>query len=407
MRVTTNLIFDKNFRAINSSQGQLSDIQTQLASGKKLLRPSDDPVGASQVIRLTEEIDKITQYKRNNDLVTNALELQETSLRSINDVVNRARVLAVQSGNGILSEADKQALGAEFEQIRNQVIDLMNTQNASGEFIFSGFQASSQAFEFNPSAANANIKFVGDNGTNVMQLSDSVSIQSTTSGQTLFEDVRARLSFSLSGASGAVVEDYKIKNQGTFDRFHQANFDPLVPANNEYRFEVVSPTQIQVSNIGTGALVETLPFQSGEIATFNGVELTLQGNVGDSIQLDLNRPQKTNLAQTLHNMFVALNDPSLSPQQFSSMIDDTLVGIDNGLSKMARENSSVGARLNMAESVKGTQLDAEIANAKARSAIEDVDYAYASSAFAKQETALEAAFASFPRVANLSLFNYI
>jgi len=407
MRVTTNLIFDKNYRAINNSQGQLSDIQTQLASGKKLLRPSDDPVGAAQVIRLTEEIDKINQYKRNNDLATNALELQETSLRSIKSVVDRARVLTVQSGNGILSGPDKQALGAEIEQLRNQVIDLMNTQNASGEYIFSGYQSASQAFEFNPSATDNHIKFVGDNGTNVAQLSDSVTIQSTTSGKTLFEDVRARLDFSFSNVNGVTFDDYRIKNQGSFDQFHKTNFDPATPANNEYRFDVISASEIQVTNIGTGLLVDTLGFESGDLITFQGVELTMQANPGDSFQLDLNRPEKTNLAGTLHNLFLALNDPSINQQQYSSIIDDTLIGIDNGLSQMARENSSVGARLNIAQSVETTQLDAEIANQKARSSIQDVDYAFASSQFAKQETALEAAFASFPRIANLSLFNYI
>lgn len=407
MRVTTNLIFDKNYRAINNSQGQLSDIQTQLASGKKLLRPSDDPVGATQVIRLTEEIDKINQYKRNNDLVTNALEIQETSLRSINDVVNRARVLTVQSGNGILSSADKQALGAEIEQLRNQVIDLMNTQNASGEYIFSGYQSASQAFEFNPTATDNHIQFVGDNGTNITQLSDSVTIQSTTSGKTLFEDVRARLNFSFSNVSGVTFDDYRIKNQGSFDQFHNSNFDPEFPENNEYRFDITASNQLQVTNIGTGALVDTLPFESGELITFQGVELTMQANPGDSFQLDLNRPEKTNLAETLHNLFLGLNDPNLDAQQFSSIVDDTLVGIDNGLNKMARENSSVGARLNVAQSVEDTQLDAEIANQRALSSIEDVDYAFASAEFSKQETALEAAFASFPRIANLSLFNYI
>lgn len=407
MRITTNLIFDQNFRAINNSQSELSDIQTQLASGKKLLRPSDDPVGASQVIRLSEEINKITQYKRNNDLVTNALELQETTLRGINDVANRARVLTVQSGNGILSSADKQAVGAEIEQLRNQVIDLMNTQNASGEYIFSGYQSASQAFEFNPADTTNPIAFVGDNGTNRVQLSDSVTIQSTSSGKTLFEDVRARLNFSLSNVSGVSFDDYQIKNQGSFDAFHSANFDAGVPANNQYRFDIVSPSQIQVTNVGTGVAVETLPFESGKVTTFNGVELTVQGSPGDSFQIDLNRPTKTNLAETLHNMFVALNDSSLSQQQYTAKINDTLVGIDNGLTQMSRESSSVGARLNIAESVEGTLLDAEVANEKARSSIQDVDYAYASSAFAKQETALEAAFATFPRVANLSLFNYI
>ena len=160
MRVTTNLIFDQNFRAMSNSQSQLADIQTQMASGKKLLRPSDDPVGASQVIRLTEEIDKIAQYKRNNDLVINALELQETTLRSINDVADKARVLTVQSGNGILSSADKEAVGAEIEQLRNQVVDLMNTQNASGEYIFAGYQSASQAFEFNGTVNENAVTFV-------------------------------------------------------------------------------------------------------------------------------------------------------------------------------------------------------------------------------------------------------
>lgn len=407
MRITTNLIYDQNLRAMNTSQSSLSDIQTQLASGKKLLRPSDDPVGAAQVIRLNEELDKITQYNRNNDLATNALELQETSLRSINDVVNRARVLAVQSGNGILGEADRSAIGAEIEQLRNQVVDLMNTQNASGEYVFSGYQSSEQAFVFNPTASSNHIVFNGDDGTNTMQISDSVSIQTTSSGKTVFEDVQARLNFSFSNVTGATFDNYLIKDQGTFDVFHNENFDPVTPANNQFRFDIVSSTSIQVTNVGTGAVVDNLSFESGEVLSYQGIELVPNGNPGDSFQIDLNRPEKNNLAETLHNLYLALNDTSLNEQEFSSIIDDTLVGIDNGLNKMARETSSIGARLNVAESVKSSQLDSEVANEKARSSIEDVDYAEASTEFAKQETALEAAFASFPRIAALSLFNYI
>lgn len=407
MRVTTNLIFDRNFRAINDSQGQLSDIQTQLASGKKLLRPSDDPVGASQVIRLTEELQKITQYNRNNDLVTSQLELQETTLRSLTDVINRARQLTVQAGNGILATADKQAIASEIEQLRNQTIDLMNSQNASGEYIFAGYQSATQAFEFNPNANIDPIKFVGDDGENLIQLSDSVSIQSTTSGKTVFEDVRARLNFELTNVSGATVDNYQIRNQGSFDAFHAAQFDPANPANNEFRFEIVAANQIQVTNLGSGNVVDTLAFNSGDLISFNGIELNISGSVGDSLTIELQRPQKTNIAETLHNLFMGLNDPTLDQQSFVNLVDDTLVGLDNGLNRMARENSSVGARLNIAQSVKNSQLDAEVANQKARSSIQDVDYAQASAEFAKQETALEAAFASFPRMANLSLFNFI
>nr|WP_136249983.1 flagellar hook-associated protein FlgL [Ningiella ruwaisensis] len=407
MRVTTNLIYDQNFRAINTSQGELSDLQSQLASGKRILRPSDDPVGATQVIRMTEELDKINQYERNIDLATSQLELQETSIRSINEVVNRARVLAIQSGNGIFAQADREAIAAEIDQIRNQVIDLMNTQNAAGDYIFAGYQSQKQAFEFNPADAANPIKFVGDDGTNRIKVSDSVSIQSTVSGKTLFENVSARLNYSVAPSTSASINTFDIADQGAFDDFHKDNFDPVNAANNEYRFTITAANQVTVSNVASGAVLDTISFNDSQPFTFQGIELNISGTVGNTVDISLNRPEKTNLAETLHRMSLALKDDSLSEGEFSKIISDTLVGIDNGLNQMSRENSAIGARLNIAESIRSSLLDAEVTHEQARSAIQDVDYAKASSDFARQETALEAAFASFPRIANLSLFNYI
>jgi flagellar hook-associated protein 3 FlgL len=125
------------------------------------------------------------------------------------------------------------------------------------------------------------------------------------------------------------------------------------------------------------------------------------------LEINLNRPEKKNLAETLNDMFIALTSDSISEGDFVKTIDNTLVGLDNGLEKMSLEVSSIGARLNIAQSIKEANLDSEISLQSARSSIEDVDYAKASTEFAKQETALQAAFQSFPRVANLSLFNYI
>ncbi|HBY39108.1 MAG TPA: flagellar hook-associated protein 3, partial [Alteromonas sp.] len=75
--------------------------------------------------------------------------------------------------------------------------------------------------------------------------------------------------------------------------------------------------------------------------------------------------------------------------------------------KIGFEVSSIGARLNVAESVYETNLDLEVATKEARSAIQDVDYAEASAEFAKQEAALTAALSTFPKISNLSLFNYL
>jgi flagellar hook-associated protein 3 FlgL len=408
MRVTTNLIYNQNLRSIDTSQGNLVDIQQQLATGKKLLRPSDDPVGAAQVIRLTEELDKITQYQRNNDLTSSSLEQQETALRTINGAVNRARVLTVQSGNGILGAPDRKAIGAEIEQIRNQVLDLMNTRSASGEYIFSGYQSSSQAFEFNPSATGDKVSFLGDDGENQIQISDSVKIQSTSSGKSIFQEVFARLNFNVTAQSAGVsVAKAKIGEQGTFDNFHKQNFDPVNAANNQYRFDILPSDQVSVTNVGTGNVVSTQAFESGQSVRFAGMELNLTATAGDSLEINLNRPEKQNLAETLNDMFIALTSDSISGADFVNVIDNTLVGLDNGLEKMSLEVSSIGARLNIAQSIKEANLDSAITMQSSRSSIEDVDYAKASTEFAKQETALQAAFQSFPRVANLSLFDYI
>ena len=66
MRISTAQLYNRSIQSVLDNQGTLSDIQTQLSSGKKLLRPSDDPVGASQLIRLTEDIDLLKQYNKNN-----------------------------------------------------------------------------------------------------------------------------------------------------------------------------------------------------------------------------------------------------------------------------------------------------------------------------------------------------
>lgn len=393
MRISTNQIFDLNIRSITDNQRGLTETQQQLASGKKINKPSDDPVGAAQVVRLTEQLDKLTQYQRNNDLLSSSLEQQETILRGINSSLNRARVLVIQSGAGFTTDADRKAIGAEIEQIRNEVFDLMNSQNAQGEYIFSGYQSQSQAFEFNPAAAGNKITFRGDDGTNTVQLSDSVTVQSSSSGQTIFEDVLARLNFSFSGSAGVTVNSSEITQQGSFDDFHNDNFDPTVAANNEFRFTVQAGNQVQVTNVGTGAVVDTIAFNSGETFDFNGIQLNFDGGVGATLDITLDRPEKKNIAETLNDMFLALTSDDVADTDFKTAINDALVGIDNGLESIGLENSSLGGRLNVAQSIKETNLDLEISNKSARSAIEDVDYAEASAEFSKQETALNAALA--------------
>lgn len=407
MRITTNQLYDQNIRAIMENQSGLADTQQQLSTGKKINKPSDDPVGAAKVLRMTEELASLKQFQRNNDLVTGSLQQQETILRNITDSVNRARVLTLQAGDGLLSDADRKAIAAEIGQIKDEVFDLMNSQNAEGDYYFSGFQSETQPFVLNSGGSGNAYTYQGDSGKNDVQLSNSVTIKSSTSGQSVFEDVAARRNFSITGNAGITVDEALVAGQGDFDTFYRNNYDPVTAANNNYRIIITAPNQVEIQNLGTGAVVATKEFTSGQQFSFAGIDLKLQGSTGNTLDFQLDAPEKKNLATTLYELQQALNNEQIGDADYREALSDALVGIDNGLEKIALEVSSIGARLNVAESVYETNLDVEVAVKEARSAIQDVDYAEASAEFAKQEAALTAALTTFPRISNLSLFNYI
>ncbi|CAI4165394.1 Flagellar hook-associated protein flgL [Alteromonas macleodii] len=407
MRISTNQIYDQNMRSIMQNQGDLAKTQEQLASGKRIITPSDDPVGAAKVLRLTEEIDELTQFQRNNDLVTGSLEQQEAVLTNITNSVNRARTLVIQAGSGALDSPDRKAIGAELEQIKLEIFDLMNTQDAEGNYLYAGFQSGNQAFEYNPTATGKAITFTGDAGVSFVQLSNSAKIQSTSNGYEVFENVLSRYKFSTDPASTAVVSEASVKQQGTFDTFFDKNYDPVNTGNNDYRINFLASGQAELVNQGTGVIVESVAYTSGQPFTIKGMEFEATAVPGDSIDLSLDAPEKKSMAQTLHEIQAVLNDSSIDSFELQESISDALVGLDNGLEKLSLEHASIGSRLNIAESIYESNLDMEIAAKASRSSIQDTDYAEASTEFAKQETALSAALATFPQVTELSLFNFI
>jgi flagellar hook-associated protein 3 FlgL len=389
------------------NQADLSDIQQQLASGKKLLRPSDDPVGAAQVVRLTEQIERINQYKKNSNLLVNSLEQEETVLKSVNTAVDRARVLMLQSGSGIVGTEDRTAIANEINQIKDQVFDLMNSRNPSGEYIFAGFQSGSPAFDFNPSASGNKYNFEGDGGENKIQISDNVSLQKNNSGLDIFEDVLSRIKSTISGSVGATNVSLNVQGQNAFDKFHYTNYDAVTPANNQFQISILSATQAQITNLGSGAILDTVDFTSGSAILFKGLEFNLTGNTGDTVNFQLESPQKKNIAETLNDFVNALNNENIADGDFLEALSDVIVGVENSQTSIANAISKVGSRRNIADSVFASNLDFEISNKTARSNIEEVDYAKAVSELSRQETALQAAQATFSRVTGTSLFDFI
>ena len=125
-------------RNLNNNLNRMDKIQMQMATGKRIHKPSDDPVGMSKVLTLTSDIATSEQYKKNVDEALGWLETTEIAVTQLKDVVHRVKELTVRAANGTFSPADKEATQKEITQLKEQVVSIGNTAFA-GRYIFGGY----------------------------------------------------------------------------------------------------------------------------------------------------------------------------------------------------------------------------------------------------------------------------
>ncbi len=135
---------------LSRSYERLGDIQDKLMTGKKITRPSDDPVVAMKGMAYRSNLTEIEQYQRNLSEAFTWTENSDSALEHATSVLQRARELIVQIKNGTYGAADRQAVEKEIEQLKEDLVSAANTQIA-GKYIFNGTDILSQPV--NPATA--------------------------------------------------------------------------------------------------------------------------------------------------------------------------------------------------------------------------------------------------------------
>ncbi len=187
MRVATDQFYQQSLASILNDQARLSHTQQQLASGQKLLAPSDDPAAAAQIQGLDTAIAATDQFQRNADAATAQLNVENGALTSVVNGLQRAHDLAVQGLNGTQSAQTRQGIATEVQQILDQLVSVANTQDANGQYLFAGFQSGSP-----PVAATGNTyTYSGDAGQQFIQVGPSRQVAVGDPGSAVFMSVPA------------------------------------------------------------------------------------------------------------------------------------------------------------------------------------------------------------------------
>ncbi|WP_374594918.1 flagellar hook-associated protein FlgL [Sphingosinicella sp.] len=146
MRVGTFQSFQSQTSRMGSLQSTLAQLEAQIASGKRILDPSDDPLGSSRVADLQRSIDNNQQFIRNMDAITTQLSFADSAVDAMSNQMVRAKELAVQAANGTLTDADRKVISTELGQIIDQMLSLSNSRDAAGNYLFSGASVATAPF---------------------------------------------------------------------------------------------------------------------------------------------------------------------------------------------------------------------------------------------------------------------
>jgi len=170
MKISTPLYFERSTQMLSDVQGKLSKTQEQLSTGKEIVRPSDAPDKAALVTRLDTQIARQQGYLDTLKSVNVRLTAEETALKNTSDVLFRIKELTMQGANGTLSAQDRQSVALEMRTLREQILSLANSQDANGNYLFSGSRASQPAFEKDDTGQ---IRYLGDHARMKVNVGDN------------------------------------------------------------------------------------------------------------------------------------------------------------------------------------------------------------------------------------------
>lgn len=137
-RVSTNQFFKLSTDRMSKQQGELIKIQSQLSSGQRVLKPSDDPLAMSVALGATSGVRTIESYQSNITYLNNQLGQMDVTFQSASDVMVSIKEAMLQAGNSTLSASDRDIIAQDLEGRMQELRGLANQRNANGEYIFSG-----------------------------------------------------------------------------------------------------------------------------------------------------------------------------------------------------------------------------------------------------------------------------
>lgn len=395
MRVTFNMMAKSFAAAQQRNQGALLTTQLQLATGRRVMNPSDDPGAAVRIEALKRGLEANSIQQENAEAARRRLSIEEEALDQVTDILQRMRELTITANNSVLDAPSRVGIADEVRQLSSALVQLANSQDGRGEYLFGGYRVSRPPFAVQAET----VVYEGDQGRRELQVGETRRIADGDPGDLVFMAVEpGRRGILVTPASG---------NTGT-GVLGQYSLTGVPPADT-LTLRFTSSSDYEVLDSG-GAVIGSGTYAPGDTVSFAGITAPLSGSPAAGDEFTVAANQRKSMFDIARDLVIALEDggtDAASEARRQNGFAAALNALDGALASMSEVRTSVGARLKAAEAQRDINEGFALQLETALSSIRDIDYSEALTRLETQLASLEAAQRSFAETRQLSLFDFI
>jgi flagellar hook-associated protein 3 FlgL len=403
MRISTAQMYMQGVDAIERQQSEMLRTQQQIATGRRILTPADDPVAAAQALTVSQSKDQNDQYASNIDTAKSALGLNDSVLAQVSDLLETVHSSAVAGGSGVLADSDRITISGDISARLQELLGLANSKDGNGRYLFSGFQTDTAPFV---DGGSGSIVYNGDQGVRTLQVSAGRALPVSESGSAIFENVR--------NGNGTVATAAAGTNTGTGVAGAGVVLTPAAVNGDRYSIQFVVSAGVTTYDVFDATTSTTLSsgnaYTSGAAINVGGMQFSVSGAPASGDSFTLGPSSQQSMFTTLQRLVTALQVPvtgAADRARLANSIGQALQDVDQALNNVLLTRTAVGASLRELDSITSANQDRAQQYSQSLSTLQDLDYNKALSDFARQQLALDAAQKSFVKISGLSLFNYL
>ncbi|NLC20727.1 MAG: flagellar hook-associated protein FlgL [Halomonadaceae bacterium] len=433
MRISTVTMFDQSMNSMNRQQSDFLKVSQQIASGRRVVNPSDDPQASSRAVGVGQAQAVTQQYTDARISARNSLAQAESVVNSVADGITSAKTLLVQAASDTLSDVDRQSVASELRGIYETLIGQANATDGNGRYLFGGYNDDAPPFARTGGEGVSGVKYIGGSNTREQRIDASRLMPVSDNGKSIFQSVPsgagyvARAEKESDGNISIGTQQDFVRNEGSVTFTSGPNrVDPNAehfgkPFTLQFNVDAdTGDTTLSVTVSNPDSTAETFApdpegYQPGQSISFGGISITLEGTPadGDQIQLRPADAEKGNqdLFKTIKDAIDLLEldqeGTAENRAHFRNTINTAMRELDNNLDNALTVRASMGARLNELDVVDAVAGNRMMNYEQTMSDLVDLDYAQAISEYSLRQVGLQAAQKAFVDVKGMSLFNYL